>query len=343
MKILLLTAITLACTVATLATAQEPDRLIYRGKERMLFSNPLEEYYVNGRERPSFMIEPQTTSSAYWRGYIATWEIEDGKLFLTKVDSWLCNGSSVKSCKQVTLRSLFQNMVSQGRVFAGWFSGELRVPEGKELQYVHMGYGSTYERDLIFNVKAGKVSDPVIVDNTKKPIPTVLEASRQQLEILKASEARRSKTAEKPPIRGPKSSITIVPGQGVFRYGTQRTDLEAVIGDGNPASKYDEVYFVEYPAAGVQVSYENKTDTVHVIFLYDNAPRYEGFITPSVLTDKGISWKSTDDDVLNAYGKPLKDFSDVGKTWRRIEYPGIDFLFQDGRLSRIGILRPDGN
>ena len=43
------------------------------------------------------------------------------------------------------------------RVFAHWYSGTIRIPQGKQLEYVHMGYGSTYERDLFLDVERGVV------------------------------------------------------------------------------------------------------------------------------------------------------------------------------------------
>ncbi len=316
---------------------------MYNGKERELFSNPLEDYYTGGQKRPDYLVAPLTTSSGNWRGYVATWLITDGKLYLTKIDSWICTGETKKSCSRVTLSSIFGKKVKKGRVLADWFTGELRIPDGKELQYVHMGYGSTYERDIIFTAKLGDVTGPYVIDNTTKELPSELEAARRELEKLKAAEERKMKPTEKPAKRRPLSGITITPGQGIFKYGTKRVDLEAVVGEGDAESPYEDVYFVEYPAAGVQASYDNGKDTVHVIFLYNNAPHYPGFAIPEVRTEKGISWTSTGEDILKAYGKPLKDFSDDSKTWRRLEYPGIDFLFQGGQLERIGILGPDGN
>jgi hypothetical protein len=342
---------------AALATAQAPDRIFYKGVEKMLFSNPLEEYYSADKEkRPRFMIEPMVVSSGNWRGYVATWVISDGKLYLTKVDSWLCPDPSVKeSCQQVELGQLFPGKISDGRILADWYTGKLRVPDGEQLQYVHMGYGSTYERDMIFDVKKGEVGEPEIIDNTKRELPSPMDAMRTELEKLKDSPlgdqpafgaVASTKNTERPqPKREPRSGLVIVPGQGVFSVGTKRKDLEAVVGDGEEGSKYEDVYFVEYPKAGVQVSYENGKDAVHVIFLYNNQARYESFVVPKVKTDKGIDWNATPKDILKAYGKPLKDFSDDGpaRSWRRLEYPGIDFLFQGGKLGRIGILGPGGN
>ena len=66
---------------------------------------------------------------------------------------------------------------------------------------------------------------------------------------------------------------------------------------------------------------------------------YENFVTSSVKTNKGISWTLQPDEVLKAYGKPKKDFkNDSGNNARRrIEYDGIDFLFEFGELKRNGI------
>jgi hypothetical protein len=322
----------------------------------MLLTNPLEEYYkADSDKRPDFRIGPNTSSSANWRGYVATWEIADNKLYLTKVASWLCVVFGEPStCKQVELLDIFPTEVADGKVLADWYTGVLRVPDGKQLRYVHMGYGSTYERDLMFEVRAGAVSQPSVIDNTKIPLPPQNEAALRELEKLKQS-ALGNKPAFGPAKpkdaktsagnREPNSGITIVPGQGVFSVGTKRAELEAVIGDGETGSRYDDVYFVEYPKAGVQVSYKNEKDVVHVMFLYNSEPRYASFIRPIVKTDKGIDWSATPKDIMKAYGKPQKDFGDESpaRSWRRLEYPGIDFRFEGERLVRIGILGPDGN
>jgi hypothetical protein len=354
MSKLLLLLLLLVYAPAVFGTGQDADNIIYKGTERMLFSNPLKDYYRGdpGR-RPNFMVKPLTMSSGNWRGYVATWEIVGGKLFLTKVDSWFCSGSTKESCHQVALSELFPGKVSNQRVYAEWYSGELRVPDGELLQYVHMGYGSTYERDLIFNVKKGVVSGPKVIDNTKGDLPSEPEAALKELQKLKESPvgnkpafgAAQSKASKPKAARGPKSGIVIVPGQGVFAVGTRRMDLEAVVGDGESENPYKGIYFVEYPKAGLEVSYESGKNTVHIIFLYNGQPGYENFVTPKVKTDKGIDWNASPEDILKAYGKPLHDYQDESpaKSWRRLEYPGIDFLFESGRLGRIGILGPDGN
>jgi hypothetical protein len=169
----------LLLTVASaFATAQAPDKIVYEEKVRALFANPLEDYYESGRKRPLFMISPNTLSSGNWRGYIATWEIDNDTLYLQHVESWIGG-------RKATLQRLFGKRVRNGRVKATWFSGELRIPDGKQLQYVHMGYGSVYERDIILTVDKGRITNKAVIDNTQRQLPSELELQRQELEKMK--------------------------------------------------------------------------------------------------------------------------------------------------------------
>lgn len=160
-----------------LATGQEPDRLVYKGQSRALFANPLEEYYEAGRERPAFMSSPNGTCTANWRGYVATWVVKENTLYLQGIKSWIDG-------RRATLPGLFGSRVRQGIVKASWFSGELRIPDGKELRYVHMGYGSVYERDILLTVEQGRITKTTVMDNTKRRLPSARELQRQELEKM---------------------------------------------------------------------------------------------------------------------------------------------------------------
>ena len=177
-SILVLTILLMPAASYALATAQAPDVIFYEGQKRRLYSNPLEDYYSDGRKRPNFMIGPNTITSGNWRGYIATWKVVDNTLYMAHIESWIGR-------RKATLESIFGSKCRNGRVKATWFSGELRIPDGMELQYVHMGYGSVYERDIIVSVEAGKVTKAVIIDNSKLQLPSDLELQRQELEKMK--------------------------------------------------------------------------------------------------------------------------------------------------------------
>lgn len=135
------------------------------------------------------------------------------------------------------------------------------------------------------------------------------------------------------------SLIVAGKGLGVISIGSGRSEVEKVIGDGENRSKYDNVYFVDYPAKGIQISYANRTDKVHAVFFYNKQARYENFEAADVKTDKGVSWTSSPKDVLKAYGKPKDHFKDDdgGRNWQRIVFAGIDFRFENMRLVRIGV------
>lgn len=126
-------------------TAQISERLIFEGQQVALLSNPLNDFFALGGINPGF----ESTSTALWRGYVGTWEILNDRLYLVELRGTL------KSGDDATLNSVFPGF--KDRVFAHWFSGRLRIPQGKRLEYVHMGYASTYERDVLLTLQNGVV------------------------------------------------------------------------------------------------------------------------------------------------------------------------------------------
>jgi hypothetical protein len=55
------------------------------------------------------------------------------------------------------------------RVFAHWCSGKLRVTQGWQLKYVHIGYASTCERDLMLEVERGVLRGTWVRRNASPP------------------------------------------------------------------------------------------------------------------------------------------------------------------------------
>ena len=126
-------------------TAQIAERLRYLGEEHALCTNPLNDYFSMGGNDPGF----ESTCSALWRGYVGTWEIIADRLYLIGLQGTLKDGT------EASLATLFPGFPT--RVFAHWYSGSLRIPQGRQIEYVHMGYGSRYERDLFLEVERGVV------------------------------------------------------------------------------------------------------------------------------------------------------------------------------------------
>ncbi|MDR6809794.1 hypothetical protein J2Y45_006825 [Dyadobacter sp. BE34] len=146
------------------ATAQNPDRLVYKGDTLFIFANPLEELYKNDSIRPKFFAKQAACiTTACWRGYIADWKIENGQLYLTGISSCCFRDDGVRA----NLESLFGDKVTDGIVKADWFSGNIIAPQGKLLHYVHLGYQSIYERELEFCFKDGRLSGTKMYDNSK--------------------------------------------------------------------------------------------------------------------------------------------------------------------------------
>ena len=92
------------------------------------------------------------------RGYIGTWKIRNKKLYLISLLGFVDNN------EKVDLNYLFPNKIE---VFAGWYSGDIRIPEGELLKKINLGYASVFEKDRILSFKEGILISETVKDNTK--------------------------------------------------------------------------------------------------------------------------------------------------------------------------------
>ncbi|MBI5275910.1 MAG: hypothetical protein HY854_05565 [Burkholderiales bacterium] len=90
--------------------------------------------------------------SASWRGYRAKWEVREGQLLLLSLHANPCNNDP----PEVPLSELFPG--ASPPIAATWFTGTLRIPQGKMVEYVHMGYQSRHERYLLLSMQGGVVT-----------------------------------------------------------------------------------------------------------------------------------------------------------------------------------------
>lgn len=124
--------------------AQLPDQILLYGEKADLYTNPLEQYWLlHKRKPPTFYWTPICK-----RGYIATWEILDNQLILRSIDGNVEKRFFLfwKKTVRFTLKILFQKAGTSG-VKAAWFSGKLRIPQGKRTLYVHHEYDSRFEKE----------------------------------------------------------------------------------------------------------------------------------------------------------------------------------------------------
>ncbi|RAI97698.1 hypothetical protein LX64_05002 [Chitinophaga skermanii] len=185
MKPLITFFLTILFTTGAFATAQYPDKLIYKGKEYDLQSNPLENYF---EQHPESRPKGDTWSTALWRGYIATFEVRDETLYLKDIE--------VMVFDSITKDTKFQSVVK--KVFPGqtnmkidWVTGILVLPYGKLVNYVHMGYGSTYEKYILLEVDKGVVKKDIYLNNEQYETFKY----KQFLAFKKTEEYRQLKTS----------------------------------------------------------------------------------------------------------------------------------------------------
>ena len=144
-------------------TAQIPDRLIYNGDTVSIYSNPLEQHPKIDNLRPNLFDDKQGCNSTdCWREYQAKWEIVDNELYLIGIYSCCFYEDKI----QANLKQLFPDKFENGKVKADWVTAKIVSPQGKQLYYVHMGYESLYEKEVVFEIENGQLKGTTIYDNT---------------------------------------------------------------------------------------------------------------------------------------------------------------------------------
>jgi len=108
------------------ATEQICDRLMYDGNEYFGYYDefPLEDYWSDEHQKPECL---SMGSTACWRGYIATWEVQNGSLFLKSLVREALPNEDETS---IPLTNVFPD--ANGPVPADWFSGVLKYYRGEK-------------------------------------------------------------------------------------------------------------------------------------------------------------------------------------------------------------------
>jgi hypothetical protein len=152
MKFLIFIVLSSFFYLTTFATAQYPDRIVFDGKEYSLHSNPLESYF---EKKPDKRPKGGVRSTALWRGYVATFEIRDSQLFVKdiQIEYW---DTTDKKNHDTKWRSVMTEVFpDQKNLKVDWLTGLLVLPFGEIVNYVHMGYGSTYEKYFLLEIDKG--------------------------------------------------------------------------------------------------------------------------------------------------------------------------------------------
>ena len=143
-------------------TAQISEILHYQGRKQRMCTEPLGDYFELAGIEPRF----EVSCTALWRGYVGEWSVIEGRLYLIGISGTL------EGDTPATLETFFPGFPD--RVFAHWYSGRVRLPMGQQLEYVHGGYASTYEQDLLIDFDQGVVSQTTLRHNSLPAQPNAL-------------------------------------------------------------------------------------------------------------------------------------------------------------------------
>jgi hypothetical protein len=165
LKLIFALALIVFCAGKSFATAQYPDKIFYNGKEYLLHTNPLEKYF---NQFPEKRPKNGLVSTALWRGYVATFEIKDGGLFLKDIEILVRKKNSDEKSFETEWKSVLSEVFpDKEKLKLDWFTGLLVLPHGKLVQYVHMGYASTYENYILLEISDGEFKRALEFDHKK--------------------------------------------------------------------------------------------------------------------------------------------------------------------------------
>ena len=177
-------------------TAQAFEILIYKGRTFGMACNPFSQYLIKN----NLELRLRAPNTALWRGYFGEWEITENRLYLTKISgngviknqekyrvgrldlrkqlkegkiTPQQNGHMLKKLEsdcfeeiELSVKNLFN---SEEKILADWYTGLISCPYGDIIKYVHMGYGSLYSNELLFNINDGIVVDVKEITNQLPP------------------------------------------------------------------------------------------------------------------------------------------------------------------------------
>lgn len=144
--------------VKMMATAQRGEVIFIDGKKYSMFTCPLNEN--KKLVKKLFRVYPyRFFSTALWRGYVGYWSIKNETLYLDSIH--IGRNTTIVPIEE----KMFSRYKDENGVKASWYSGELRVIDGKLLRYVHMGFESVYTKESYLAVKKGVVGESRQVEN----------------------------------------------------------------------------------------------------------------------------------------------------------------------------------
>lgn len=126
------------------ATIQISDKLIYNGKEYKLNNFYLESYFERNPDK-----RPEYRTTALWRGYVATFEIENDQLFVTNIEI-----ESDGEDGRIVMKTIFDKIFpGSKKVKVNWFSGIFLGGFNDKLRR----YFNEFDNYCLFEIKEGDI------------------------------------------------------------------------------------------------------------------------------------------------------------------------------------------
>ena len=121
-------------------------------------------------------------------------------------------------------------------------------------------------------------------------------------------------------------------GWGDVKIGQSVDQVDEILGKPTRQSPVGDMIFADYAWSSVLFVYVSDTHRLGAIY-FDNRTTLKDKNALLFRTDAGISWNSTEDDVVRAYGTPLKIKASTNR--RRLIYRAMQFLFIKNRLTAV--------
>ena len=123
-------------------TPQIGEVFLMNQEQYFVNEQPLHQYFVN-LNHPPYFTPPSPTC---WRGYYGKWELREDELYLINFRGY------VDGFDEVDLSFIFPR---QTEVFASWYTGTIKVPQGKVIKWNETLNASIHEEYLHLTFENG--------------------------------------------------------------------------------------------------------------------------------------------------------------------------------------------
>lgn len=164
------------------------ERVCYATKIRLLdvsrrkvspsYQSARRAFFVKKELRP----ETEVRSSGNWRGYIATFSINEDYLVVS--DITIAKRDPNKEHSYLRESVFLKTFPNESDRKMDWFTGLLVVPLGKRTRYVHLSYASQYENYLLIRIKDG-----LVLESDEMDLEEYMAFKVRQFEAFKATPA----------------------------------------------------------------------------------------------------------------------------------------------------------